>query len=121
MDHDGHRLTGPYRPGAPGGRWSSLLPAVGLTLAALVPLVFLAVFFAWPVASIVARGFVTDGSLDLGAFGDVLGRDRTWRMLGLTLAQAVVGHRGRRRPGRAGRVRAVPADVSAAARRSGRW
>nr|WP_225753317.1 iron ABC transporter permease [Actinotalea sp. Marseille-Q4924] len=55
-----------------------------------VPLVFLAVFFAYPVASIVVRGFAPDGVLDLTAFGDVLGRPRTWRIIGLTVAQATV-------------------------------
>lgn len=59
-------------------------------LAAGLPLAFLAVFFAWPVATLVARGFVADGSLDLGGFADVFSRPRTWRILGLTLAQAGV-------------------------------
>lgn len=70
-----------------GGR----LTAVGLGLAVALPLAFLGVFFAWPVASIVARGFVVDGALDLSAFADVLSRDRTWRVIGFTLAQASVG------------------------------
>ena len=70
-----------------GGR----LTAVGLGLAALVPLAFLGVFFAWPVASIVGRGFFVDGSLDLGAVTEVLGSGRTWRVIGFTVAQAVAG------------------------------
>jgi len=70
-----------------GGR----LTAVGLGLAALVPLAFLGVFFAWPVASIVGRGFIADGSLDLSAVAEVLGRERTWRAIGFTVAQAVAG------------------------------
>lgn len=60
-------------------------------LAAAVPLAFLTVFFAYPVASIVGRGFVTDGALDLGGFADVLSRPRTWRIVGTTLGQATVG------------------------------
>ncbi|GAB3175272.1 iron ABC transporter permease [Myceligenerans halotolerans] len=48
-------------------------------------------FFAWPVATLVARGFVADGALDLTGFADVLGRPRTWRLVGLTLAQSLLG------------------------------
>ena len=59
-----------------------------LALAAALPLAFLTVFFAWPVATLVARGFVTDGGLDLTGFADVFGRPRTWRIIGLTLVQA---------------------------------
>lgn len=55
-----------------------------------VPLAFLAVFFALPVGAILARGFVTDGALDLSGFAEVFGRSRTWRVVGLTLAQASV-------------------------------
>ncbi len=60
-------------------------------LAAVVPLAFMGVFFAWPVATIVGRGFVADGGLDLGGFAEVLGSDRTWRIVGQTLAQSVAG------------------------------
>lgn len=60
-------------------------------VAAAVPLAFLGVFFAWPTAAIVARGFVTDGALDLSGFVEVLGRERTWRVIGLTLLQAMLG------------------------------
>ena len=58
--------------------------------AVALPLVFLGVFFAWPVIALVARGFVTDGSLDLSGFADVFSRPRTWRIVGQTLAQASV-------------------------------
>jgi thiamine transport system permease protein len=70
-----------------GGR----LTALGLGLAALVPLTFLGVFFAWPVASIVGRGFFDEGALDLGAFTEVLSQGRTWRVIGYTFAQAGAG------------------------------
>nr|WP_297430535.1 iron ABC transporter permease [uncultured Actinotalea sp.] len=60
-------------------------------LATAVPLVFLAVFFAYPVASIVLRGFAPDGAVDLTAFGEVFARPRTWRIIGLTFAQATMG------------------------------
>lgn len=66
--------------------------------AAVVPLGFLALFFAWPVAALVLRGFVPDGATwwsvaawDLTGFSEVLSRPRTWRIVGLTLAQATVG------------------------------
>ena len=56
-----------------------------------MPLVFLAVFFAWPVVAMVGRGFVSSGRLDLGAFSEVFSRARTWRIVWLTLAQASLG------------------------------
>jgi len=37
-----------------------------------VPVAFLAVFFAWPVAAIVGRGLVVDGHLDLSRVADVV-------------------------------------------------
>lgn len=64
---------------------------VGVALAGLVPLGFLGVFFAWPVASILARGLLVDGALDLGGFAEVFDSDRTWRIIGQTLAQSVAG------------------------------
>jgi len=69
----------------------SAAPAIALAATALVPLGFLAVFFGWPVGAIVARGLVVDGALDLSGFTDVLGTDRTWRVIGQTLAQSVTG------------------------------
>ncbi|WP_245566774.1 ABC transporter permease [Jonesia quinghaiensis] len=59
--------------------------------AAAIPLIFLGVFFGWPVTALIARGFLTDGALDLSGFADVLTTPRTWRLLGITLAQGVVG------------------------------
>jgi thiamine transport system permease protein len=50
-----------------------------------VPVAFLAIFFAWPVLAIIARGF-----LDGGPAIEVLVRPRTLRLLGLTLAQASI-------------------------------
>ncbi len=59
-------------------------------LVAVVPVVFLAVFFAWPVVALVARGFLDEaGRVDLTAVTDVLTAPRTWRIVGQTLAQAV--------------------------------
>jgi len=50
-----------------------------------VPLAFLAVFFALPVAGMLGRGLFADGP-----FIDVLLRPRTLRLIGLTLAQAAI-------------------------------
>ena len=63
-------------------------------VAAAVPLAFLAIFFGYPVAALVARGFVTDGALDLGGVAEVFGASRTWRIIGLTFAQAILGTLG---------------------------
>ena len=69
-------------------------PAPGTILAVVlgagVPLAFVAVFFAWPVATMVGRGLLVDGTLDLGGFGDVLARPRTLRLIGLTVGQAAL-------------------------------
>ena len=72
----------------PGHRWGTYL-AWGVATA--VPLAFLAVFFAWPVVTMVGRGFVAAGRLDLSAFAEVFSRARTWRIVWLTLAQASLG------------------------------
>ncbi|MGO1543029.1 MAG: ABC transporter permease [Gulosibacter sp.] len=69
------------------GAWGN----VAWTAAAIVPLAFLAVFFAWPVGAILSRGFVTDGQLNLSMFGEVLGQTRTWRILAQTLWMALAG------------------------------
>ncbi|WP_454050202.1 ABC transporter permease [Cellulomonas sp. Marseille-Q8402] len=79
---------GPLRPPAPG--WA-VGRAAAWTVAAAVPLVFLGVFFAWPVLALVGRGFVPDGALDLSGFTEVFARPRTWRIIGLTLAQGALG------------------------------
>jgi thiamine transport system permease protein len=56
---------------------------VGGVIAAGIPVVFVAIFFLYPVASIVGLGFA-DG------VSDVLTRPRTLRLVGLTLAQAAI-------------------------------
>lgn len=61
------------------------------SLAALIPLAFLAIFFAWPVAGLVGRGFVVDGAFSLDGVRSVLSAPRTWRIIGQTLGQAAVG------------------------------
>src|SRR3954454_4977108 len=61
------------------------------TAAVVVPLLFLGLFFAWPVVVMIGKGFVVDGQLDLSGFADVFSRPRTWRIIGLTVAQATLG------------------------------
>ena len=64
-------------------------------LAVALPLGFLALFFVWPVATLVVRGFFEgEGAartLDLSGFTQVLSQPRTWRLVGLTLGQAAAG------------------------------
>jgi len=80
--------------GGPGRVARARRPGPGQVLfwsaAVVVPLVFLGVFFAWPVVVMVGKGFVTDGHLDLSAFAEVFSRPRTWRIVGLTVAQASI-------------------------------
>ncbi len=64
---------------------------VGWTLAGAVPLAFLGVFFAWPVATLIGWGFFPDGQFTLSGFTQVFAEDRTWRVIGTTLAQAAAG------------------------------
>ncbi len=61
-------------------------------LVAAIPVGFLAVFFVWPVAALVARGFLDDaGNPSLTGVQAVLAAPRTWRIVGQTLAQAAAG------------------------------
>ncbi|MEV6199411.1 iron ABC transporter permease [Streptomyces sp. NPDC051771] len=53
-----------------------------------LPVAFFAVFFAWPVVSIVERGLRPDGAWDLGAIGATLGRSDILDVLGFTVWQA---------------------------------
>ena len=63
---------------------------VGVLALAAVPLLVLAVFFAYPVLGMIGRGFVTDGRFTPGAVLDVLGRPRTGRVLWFTLWSAAL-------------------------------
>ncbi|RTE48258.1 iron ABC transporter permease [Actinobaculum sp. 352] len=71
-----------------------ILTRIFWALAALVPLAFLAVFFAWPVLAMLARGFFADGSLNFSAFAEVLGSGRTWRIAWQTIWMALAGTAG---------------------------
>ncbi len=57
---------------------------------AVVPLAFLVIFFVWPVSALVVRGFFTDTGVNLAGVSEVLSAPRTWRIVGQTVAQAVV-------------------------------
>lgn len=63
--------------------------------AAAVPLGFLTVFFLWPVVSLLAVGFGggigAQGAPGIAGFLSVFDEDRTWRVIGQTLAQASIG------------------------------
>ncbi|MFD2758697.1 ABC transporter permease [Gulosibacter faecalis] len=52
-------------------------------------LAFLALFFGWPVASMLWRGISGESGLDLSGYGEVLGSTRTWRLLGNTVGMAL--------------------------------
>lgn len=58
--------------------------------AAVPPLLFVAVFFVWPVATIVERGLRPDGMWDLSVFADVAADPSIRRVLWFTVWQAVV-------------------------------
>lgn len=60
----------------------------GWVLAAAVPAAFLVVFFAWPSATLVGRGFHDGTSWTLEGFRAVLESARTWRAVGFTLWSA---------------------------------
>ncbi len=56
----------------------------GLAALAVLPLGFLVLFFAWPVAAIIGRGFST------GGVGTAIGDPLTWRLAWFTVASAAV-------------------------------
>lgn len=60
----------------------------GFALLVLIPLALFGIFFGYPVASLLGRGLIGSGGLDLTGFGDVLGRSRTQRILLFTIWQA---------------------------------
>lgn len=70
------------RPGQPAWFW---------TIAAAIPLAFLALFFAWPVLALLVTGFSEGGSFSLTGIPEVFGDPRSWRVIAQTLAQAVLG------------------------------
>ena len=63
---------------------------IAMVLGAVVPVAFLGVFFAWPVAAMITRGVAPGGVVDLSGFVDVLSRGRIMRLIGLTIGQAAL-------------------------------
>jgi len=61
---------------------------IGLVALAAFPLAALAIFFAYPVATLLGRGLAGAHGPDLAAFGDVLARPRMQRLLLFTVWQA---------------------------------
>ncbi len=61
-------------------------------ICAVIPLAFLALFFAWPVLIMFSKGCVTPGGgVDLGAAHEVLWAGRTWKIAWQTLWMALAG------------------------------
>ena len=75
-------------PGSRGDDPSQVRRIVAWVLAAAVPLAFVGVFFAWPVASIVGLGLFPAGVLDTAGIVEVLTRPRTVRIIGFTVGLA---------------------------------
>lgn len=69
---------------------TTTLSRLAWVLIALVPAVFLAVFFVAPVASLVLRGFIEDGTWSLAGFTEIFSRPRTWRIIWFTLSTATL-------------------------------
>lgn len=82
-----HRLTaGRHRPDT---RIPGRTAAGAAVLAALIlPVAFVAVFFAWPVLAMLGLGFISDGRVELSGVGELLSRARTLRVIGQTLGMA---------------------------------
>ncbi|WP_153392915.1 ABC transporter permease [Ornithinicoccus halotolerans] len=77
---------------APLSRRSHITPTgLGLVLLALLPLAFLVVFFALPVGGMLLRGLRPEGTWDLSAVPEVLGRARTLRVVIFTVSMAGAG------------------------------
>src|SRR3954471_10264382 len=70
---------------------TTLRARVGVAALAALPIAMLAVFFLYPVAGMVGRGFWPDGSFDPGGVLAVLGRPRVHRVLWFTLWSASLG------------------------------
>jgi thiamine transport system permease protein len=66
----------------------TLRARIGVAALAAAPIAVLAVFFVYPVAGMVARGFWPDGSFDPGGVLSVLGRPRVHRVLWFTVWSA---------------------------------
>ncbi|MCS4484996.1 iron ABC transporter permease [Gleimia sp. 6138-11-ORH1] len=60
---------------------------LAVTVAVGVPVVFLTIFFLYPTASLILRGFVNEaGQWDLSGFPEVLAKPRVWRAIRFTIS-----------------------------------
>lgn len=59
-------------------------------VAGIIPATFLTLFFLWPIAALVLRGFHDDGTWTLAGFSTVFSSARTWRILWFTLGMAAL-------------------------------
>jgi thiamine transport system permease protein len=60
------------------------------SITAVVPAAFLGLFFLVPIVAVLAAGFRPGGQWQVASALDVLTADRTWRLLGFTVLQAVL-------------------------------
>src|SRR5690606_28812035 len=61
---------------------------------AAVPVGFLALFFVWPLGTMLGRGLVADGSIDLAGVWDVVTASRTGTVVRSTVGLAAMGTAG---------------------------
>ncbi len=59
-----------------------------------LPLLFLALFFFWPVGALLARGVAPGGAVDLSLFAEVLAQPRTWKIFAQTVGMALAATLG---------------------------
>jgi thiamine transport system permease protein len=69
-------------------QWGRIARAAGFALLAAIPLVMFALFFFYPVGSLIGRGLTAAGTADAGGVIDVLGKPRVQRIAVFTLWQA---------------------------------
>ena len=81
--------TLPLNPTASGRPRRSTRRVGWRLIAAAPPLVFLSVFFVWPVGAILLRGLRPNGQWNLSVFGDVLSDSTMQRVLWFTLWESV--------------------------------
>ena len=83
----------------------------GDSLLVAIPVVFLGVFFVWPVVAILGRGLAPGGALDLDPLGDVLTDPGLRHVAWFTVWQAALSTVLTLRDRDPGRVRAQPVPV----------
>ena len=83
------RVPGSSQQLPPGSsrQWGRIARAAGFALLAAIPLVMFALFFFYPVGSLIGRGLAA-GTADAGGVIDVLGKPRVQRIAVFTLWQA---------------------------------